>query len=179
VSGASAIRRGRGRCLVVGYDGSPSGRKAASWAARELGTTGRLVLVHTEHPLKAPALRDPAAREQFGRAVLDELMLDGDKALLDPKLTTELSEDDPVTALIDAAERHRAGAIVVGSKHHSRLRRALGVVTDELLARAPVPVIVVPAAFSAPRAAPARQRKAQSPRGRSGSTAARGSRRAR
>jgi nucleotide-binding universal stress UspA family protein len=176
---APAPRRSRRRLLVVGYDGSPSARAAASWAAADVGARGKLVLVLAERPLHAPALPDPAARERLGRAVLDELLLDGDARLLDAQLTTELSEDDPVTALIDAAERHRAGAIVVGSKRHSRVRRALGVVTGELFERSPVPVIVVPASVSPKPDATARRRRAQSPAARSGSRAGQGSRGAR
>jgi nucleotide-binding universal stress UspA family protein len=33
---------------------------------------------------------------------------------------------------------------VVGSEHHSRLHKAIGTVTVELLAKSPVPVVVVP-----------------------------------
>jgi nucleotide-binding universal stress UspA family protein len=175
----TAPRRSRRRCLVVGYDGSPSARAAASWAAAEVGARGRLVLVLAERPLHAPALRDAAAREQLGRAVLDELLLDGDAKLLDAQLETELSEHDPVTALVGAVERHRADAIVVGSKRHSRVRRALGVVTGELLERSPVPVIVVPPSVSPKPDAAARPRRARSPAARSGSRAAPGSRGAR
>ena len=49
-----------------------------------------------------------------------------------------------MTALIEAAERYGADAIVVGCEPHSRLRRALGVLTDELLEHSPVAVIAVP-----------------------------------
>lgn len=179
MSSAEALRRRRGRCLVVGYDGSAAARAAAGWAARELGRSGRLVLVHTERPLRAPARPDPSVRAQLGRAILDELMLDGEKDLLDPKLETELSDDDPVTALLDAAERHGAGAIVLGSSRHSRVRRAFGLVSDELLGRSPVPVVFVPANAGVSADGPARQASARSPRARNVSPAARGSRRAR
>jgi nucleotide-binding universal stress UspA family protein len=179
VSTASALRRGRGRCLVVGYDGTAGSRAAAAWAARELGTTGRLVLVHGERPLHAPARADAALRDELGQAILDELMLDGAKELLDPRLTTELADEDPVTALLDAVERHRAGAIVLGAARHSRVRRALGLVSDEVVAHSPVPVVFVPAAVSARPDAPARPRRAQSPRGRNGSPKGQGSRSAR
>jgi nucleotide-binding universal stress UspA family protein len=46
--------------------------------------------------------------------------------------------------LTEAARRHGARAIVVGCEQHSRLHKALGTVTSELLKSSPVPVTVVP-----------------------------------
>ena len=57
-----------------------------------------------------------------------------------------------MTALIDAARRHKARAIVIGAKHHSRLHKALGTVTTELLKTSPVPVFTVPLGQSGFRA---------------------------
>lgn len=99
-------------------------------------------------PLHAPAppapLSTASERHELGRALLDELMLDGNEELLDIHLATEVADQDPVTALIDAARRHEARAIVIGAKHHSRLHEALGTVTTELLKTSPVPIITVP-----------------------------------
>ncbi|HEX7609430.1 MAG TPA: universal stress protein [Solirubrobacteraceae bacterium] len=135
------------RCLVLGYDGSDGARRAASWAASDLPPDGRLVLVRAGRPLHLPPspLASADERAQVGHAIFDELMLDGDEALMDVQLTTEVSDEDPVTALLEAAQRHGATAIVLGCEQHSRLHRALGVVTSELLQRSPVPVISVPA----------------------------------
>ena len=142
-----APARAERRCLVVGYDASESARRAAAWAVTELLPDGRLVLVHAGRPLHAPPspLSSSHERAQVAHAQFDELMLDGGDSMLDLELTNEVSEADPVTALLQAAARHRADAIVVGLQAHSRLRRAIGVVTTELLARSPVPVIAVPA----------------------------------
>ncbi len=167
------------RCLVVGYDGSESSRRAVTWAARTLGKRGRLVLVHAERSLHAPALADAATRAEIGHAVLDEALLDAGEELLDVAFASELSGSDPARALVESATRHRAEAIVVGAKRHSRLRRALGVVTDELLARSPVPVFVVPAGVSVAPAASARPRPARSREDRSETRAARAARRVR
>jgi hypothetical protein len=41
--------------------------------------------------------------------------MDGEDAVLDIDLQTEISDDDPVSALIGAARRHGARAIIVGS----------------------------------------------------------------
>jgi nucleotide-binding universal stress UspA family protein len=136
-----------GPCLVVGYDGSESARAAASWAAAQLPAHGRLVLVYASRPLHAPPspLSSADERHNLGQAFLDELALDGEGALLDTVACAEVSDEDPVSALIEAASRHRANGIVVGVEQHSRLHRAIGTVTGELLARSPVPVTAVPA----------------------------------
>jgi nucleotide-binding universal stress UspA family protein len=135
-----------GPCLVVGYDGSESARAAVSWAAGSLPADGRLILVYACRPLHAPAspLTSAEERHGVGRAFLDELALDADDALLEVAVHAEVSDEDPVTALTEAAHRHRASAIVVGCEQHSRLHKAIGTVTSELLTRSPVPVTAVP-----------------------------------
>jgi nucleotide-binding universal stress UspA family protein len=155
--------RRRRRCLVLGYDGSDSARKAASWAVAELLPKGRLVLVHSDRALHVPAspLTTTSERTQIGAAIIDELLLDGEDALADLDVVAEVSEQDPVSALVTAAERHDADAIVVGCEPHSRLRRALGVVTDELLARSPVAVVAVPPGAKVRAAPPARSQPAR------------------
>jgi len=127
-------------CLVLGYDRTDSARQAAVWAANELPADGRLVIVHSP----ASPLSTPQERHRLGRALIDELVLEGEDAMFDVDVVAEISEDDPVTALTDAARRHGAHAIVIGSERHSRLRKALGTVTTELLEQSPVPVIAVP-----------------------------------
>lgn len=133
-----------GPCLVVAYDGSESARVAASWAAGSLPAHGRIVLVYACRPLHAPPspLASADERHRLGQAFLDELALDGEDALRDAD--TEVSDKDPVSALTEAARRHRASGIVVGCEQHSRMHQALGTVTSELLMRSPVPVTAVP-----------------------------------
>jgi nucleotide-binding universal stress UspA family protein len=131
---------------VVGYEGGEGSRRAVSWAASQLAPHGKLVLVHASRPLHAPPspFASERERQRFGRALLDELLLEGDDALLETLVHTELSDTDPVSALIDAASRHGAEAIVLGHEPHSRLHAAVGTVTDTLLAQSPVPVTVIP-----------------------------------
>lgn len=132
--------------LIVGYDGSESARTAASWAAGTLPANGRLVLVYASRPVHAPAspLVSADERRRLGQAFLDELALDSEQKLLDVSAHAEVLDEDPVSALVEAAHRHRASGIVVGYEQHSRLHRALGTVTSEVLLRSPVPVTVVP-----------------------------------
>ncbi len=79
-------------------------------------------------------------------ALLDELLLEGTSSLIDVDLEIEISGEDPVTALTDAARRHGARAIVVGHRGRSQLHRALGTVARKLLDVSPAPVVVVPLA---------------------------------
>jgi nucleotide-binding universal stress UspA family protein len=134
------------RCLALGYDRTDSARLAARWAVRQLLPEGKLVIVHACRPLHAPptVLAGAQERRRLGRALVDELLLEDDDSLFDLDIEIEVLDLDPVSALSDAALRHHAEAIVVGSEHHSRLHKALGTVTVKLLAEAPVPVVVVP-----------------------------------
>ncbi len=93
-----------GPCLILGYDRCESARHALSWATSELTSGGKLVIVHACRPLHTlPApLSTPDERHQLGRALRDELMLDGNDELLDLDFILEVSDKDPVTALIDA-----------------------------------------------------------------------------
>lgn len=148
-SGAMSEERKRTapRVLVLGYDRTDSARRAAKWAARELQPDGKLVIVHATRPLHAPpsALTTAEERHRSARALIDELLLEGEDELLDVELEAEISDADPVSALLNAAERYRASAIVIGSERHSPLHKAIGTVVTELLDRSPLPVIAVPA----------------------------------
>ncbi len=150
------------QCLVVGYDRTESARGAVAWAAGELSGGGKLVLVHSCRGLHTPPspLTSSEERHELGRALIDELLLEveGENALLDLDVEAVISDHDPVTALIDAATHHGARLIVVGCEQHSRLHRALGTVTSDLLGRSPVPITAV-----GPQAAP---RDARSTTGR-------------
>lgn len=141
--------------LVLGYDRTESARRAARWAANELAPDGKLVIVHSCRPLHAPpsALSTAQERHRSGRALIDELLLEGEDALFDVDVVAEVSDADPVSALLDAARRHGAHAIVIGSERHSRLHKALGTVITELLSRSSVPVIAVPGGDELDRAA--------------------------
>jgi len=140
------------RCLAVGYDRTEGSRRAVSWAAAQLQPDGKLVIVHAGKPLHAPLspLSTHGERAELGRAMIDELLLEGEDSLRDLQLAAEILDRDPVSALIEAATRHGASAIVIGHEHHSPLHRAVGGLTTELLDASPLPVIAIPPAAAAP-----------------------------
>lgn len=140
------------RCLVVGYDRTDSSRRAAMWAAKELLPEGKLVIVHADRPLHLPPspLTTTQERRRFGQALIDELLLEQGAPLREIDVEAEISDRDPVAALIRAARHHGAAAIVIGHEPHSRLQDALGTVTSALLKSSPVPVIAVPPTIDDP-----------------------------
>jgi len=131
---------------VAGHQRSEAAVGAIRWAAERLGEGGKLVVVHACRPLHAPPspLLSREERLALGRAEMDELLLEEAETLEGLELATEVLDEDPVSALLGAVTRHGADAIVVGSEHRSAARRALGVVTTELLSRSPVPVFAIP-----------------------------------
>lgn len=144
-SDSSAQSGGERRCLVVGYDREPAAERALRWAVRQLPADGRLVIVFACRGLHVRSLQSERERRSFAGATIDELLLEADDALLDREIVTEISDEDPVHALRDAAERHNAEAIVLGAQRHSSLQRAIGTVTSELLKHSRVAITVVPA----------------------------------
>jgi len=46
-----------GPCLILGYDGCESARRAVSWATSEMTGDGELVIVRACRPLHAPPRR--------------------------------------------------------------------------------------------------------------------------
>ncbi len=134
-------------CLVVGYDRSESSRAALAWATAELEPRGKLVIVHACRPLHVPTspLAGSHARSRLGHTTIDELMMASDPEMLDLDIATEVVDQDPASALLDAAKRYDASRIVVGMDEHSRLRKAIGTVITALSKSSPVPVVGVSA----------------------------------
>ncbi|MFD7612216.1 universal stress protein [Streptomyces sp. NPDC059828] len=135
--------------VVLGYDESPGAVRALS-VAIEVSAAFRepLVLVYgaaapgamgEEYQAHAEALR------QVGRVALAHAV----DAAAAAGVTTavEILDESPAQALLDAAERHEARVIVVGSYGESPLRGALlGAVPHKLLHLSKIPVLCVPAA---------------------------------
>ncbi|MFG3344195.1 universal stress protein [Streptomyces sp. NPDC048018] len=132
--------------VVVGVDGSPSGRTAALWAAAEADRRERhLHLVHAadtdRRALYANAETLQAVREA-GRDLLTETVNAIQEDFPDLKITKELSRQEPVASLRSAAGDR--GTIVVGSRGLGGFSALmLGSVGLGVAARSDVPVIVV------------------------------------
>jgi nucleotide-binding universal stress UspA family protein len=137
-----------GPVIVVGYDGSPTSRAAVDHAARQAGRHGTVYVVHSYGPppdwLGFPnyqrVLDDHRAR---GEATLDALTMTDDP-LLETNFETELLDTPPAKAITDVAEARGADEIVIGSRGLGRVRGALGSVSQDVLHRAGVPVLVIP-----------------------------------
>jgi len=136
--------------LVVGYDGSEASRAALLYAARQAGSHGLVIIVHS-YALSDDLLRWPnygqllSERRALGRSLLDELPL-ADGALAGPRYETELIGGPAAPAIADVALDRHADEIVVGARGVGRLRALLGSVTTELLHLADRPVVVIPTA---------------------------------
>jgi nucleotide-binding universal stress UspA family protein len=138
----------RGPVIVVGYDGSPTARAAVDHAARHAGPEGKVYVVHSYGPppdwLGFPSyqrvLDDHRSR---GEATLGALAMTDDP-LLATNFETELLDSPPAEAITRVAEARGADEIVIGSRGLGRVRSALGSVSQEVLHRATVPVVVIP-----------------------------------
>jgi nucleotide-binding universal stress UspA family protein len=137
-----------GPVIAVGYDGSPTSRAAVDHAAQQAGRQGTVYVVHSYSPpadwLGFPnyqrVLDDHRSR---GEATLDALTT-SDEALLATNFETELLDSPPAEAITTVAATRGADEIVVGSRGLGRVRSALGSVSQEVLQRATVPVLVIP-----------------------------------
>ena len=135
--------------MVVGYDGSEPAREAVRYAARQVGETGRVVLVYAFDPppdyLGTPFYeRHLAEHEGHGRAVLDAMRHSDDPELARVEFEHELVGGAPAETSADVARTHRADEIVVGSSGHGRLHAVLGSVAHGVLHVADRPVVVIP-----------------------------------
>src|SRR5690242_55486 len=110
--------------IVVGADGSPGSRRAIDWAggrAHELGCEVVAVLVvrpFGEFVMDVPPL--PGHVLDSRREALRNLWC---KPLRDAgvKYRTFVMEDDPVSGLLEAAERAHADLLVLGAHDHGHV----------------------------------------------------------
>ena len=141
--------------IVVGVDGSASGRRALRWAARE--AAGRDTAVHAVMAwhwdgVEAEMLTATSPAEE--RLQATQALEHEVKAVI-----TELGSHLPITArtiegsaadVLTAAARG-ADLLVLGSHGHGRMRRTvLGSVSEACIRKATCPVVVIPAAIPKP-----------------------------
>ncbi|OKJ18424.1 universal stress protein UspA [Streptomyces sp. CB02130] len=132
--------------VIVGIDGSPSGRTAVLWAADEAHRRGRaLHLVHAADTDRRAVFADAEtiqAVREAGRDLLTETASAVRDLFPDLAVTKELSCQEPVAGL-RAAAGHR-GTIVVGNRGLGGFSGLmLGSVGLGVVGRAEVPVVVI------------------------------------
>jgi nucleotide-binding universal stress UspA family protein len=134
--------------VVLGYDESPGAARALRIAIEVAAAYGEeLVLVYGA---TAPGLRDGAeyrshydAIRQAGRTGLEHALTAAEEAGV--PASVEVLDESPAQALLEAAERHGARVIVVGTWGESPMRGALlGSTPHKLLHMSPIPVLCVP-----------------------------------
>ncbi|MGW1667446.1 universal stress protein [Streptomyces sp. NPDC002324] len=133
--------------IVLGYDESPGAARALRVAIEVSGRYGEpLVLVYGA---AAPGGKGDEYRthrealHQAGRLALEHAVTAADAAGV--PTTVEIIDQKPAQALIDAATRHRARLIVVGTWGESPMRGALlGSTPHKLLHLSSFPVLCVP-----------------------------------
>jgi nucleotide-binding universal stress UspA family protein len=137
-----------GPTLVVGYDGSDNAKAALAYVRKRLGGgRGRAVVVIAYAPDKswfgAPSFQ-PVLTEakQHGQSLADTI--EEQELLGDVPHEMELVEESPPEALVEAASKHDADDIVVGTRGVYPLRSGLGSVCNTLLQIADRPVVVIP-----------------------------------
>jgi nucleotide-binding universal stress UspA family protein len=133
--------------IVLGYDESPGSRKALAMA---VGLAARLeellVLVYGAEPPGGPGEEFRAHQQalaEIGRTAVGHAVAEADSAGV--RTIVEVLDEKPAQALVDAADRHDARFIVVGTCGESPLRGALlGSVPHKLLQISDRPVLCVP-----------------------------------
>ncbi|MFB6637971.1 universal stress protein [Streptomyces chartreusis] len=133
--------------VVLGYDESPGAVRALHVAVEVSAAFDEpLVLVYGAAAPGALGEEYAAHRDavrEAGRTALSHAVQVADEAGV--RTTVEVIDQKPAEALIDAATRHAARVIVVGSWGESPLRGALlGATPHKLLHLARTPVLCVP-----------------------------------
>ena len=133
-----------GSCLVVGVDASSESLAAVEWALRLAeDLRRRVVAVHAVGLLEGQQLRphpDVAATVAAARAL--------NPGYSDVEVDTVFEDGAPAEIIARIAEDQHAVLIVVGSRGLGRAAHLLGSTSEAVLARATIPVLIVPAGSS-------------------------------
>jgi nucleotide-binding universal stress UspA family protein len=129
-------------CIVVGYDGSETARRALDYALERAGSDGTVIVAHAFEPPhdwlgNANYDRIVAEHRARGQALLDDLPAA-------PSIKSDLLAGSPAEAIARVASARNADEIVVGSRGFGSVRAALGSVSHQLLHLADRPVVVIP-----------------------------------
>ncbi|MFC8174323.1 universal stress protein [Streptomyces sp. NPDC057242] len=133
--------------IVLGYDESPGAARALRIAIEVAAAFDEtLVLVYgaaAPGPTGEEYRSHHDAIRQAGRTGLEHAVAEADRAGV--PTVVEVIDEKPAQALVDAATRHAARAVVVGSWSESPIRGALlGSTPHKLLHMSTVPVLCVP-----------------------------------
>lgn len=146
--------------ILIATDGSPGATNALRAGLELARDTGASVLVVAAR-YALPAWGDTyyaaalAAERDELQSVLEEALARAAEYRVAAE--AELLTGEPVDEILRSADERGAELVVVGSRGLGRIRSTLlGSVSRELVARAHVPVLVVPAHAPVPAAAPAR-----------------------
>jgi nucleotide-binding universal stress UspA family protein len=145
----------RNHLIVVGVDGSGSGRRALEWAARQAAgrdTAVQAVMAWHWDGIEAEMLTaiSPDEERRQAAAVLDRQV----RAVVAEHgshlpIAAEVIEGPADDVLTRAART--ADLLVLGSHGHSGLRhRVLGSVSEACIRKATCPVVVIPSGAAAP-----------------------------
>ena len=134
--------------IVVGYDGSAAGRTAVERGIDRVGTTGRLIVVHS-HDLPPDYIGVPYYQEMLDRSAERAAAVMGSLEQALPQLRDVDYEPDvvvgpPADAICRVALHRGADEIIIGTRGLGRMRALLGSVAHEVLHRAQCPVTVIP-----------------------------------
>lgn len=130
--------------IVCGYDGSPSSKAAVAWAGRLARCSNSEVIVVSVYDWN-PMLGDATNQEMIEalRAELESVRPGLDE--IGVRCRTVVETGDSRSILLSQAYRHKAEAIVVGSRGRSQLAEILlGSVAHFLTHHSTIPVVVVP-----------------------------------
>ncbi len=139
-------------CILVGFDGSPSSRKAVDRAAELASRLGSRLLIVTVVPpptilIGELLLPEPLPSEQLVEAVKEGLRklaeeLRSQRQGLD--VETLVVEGDPAESLVETAKERGCGLIVVGRRGRGLAEKLLGSVSSKVVSIAKgVDVLVV------------------------------------
>jgi nucleotide-binding universal stress UspA family protein len=140
--------------VIIGFDGSPSGRDALALGRRLAEAAGAVITVVCVHPymaLTADVEADAAVELSWRKGA--QRTLDEARSVLSGMPTTTfraMAESSPARALHEAANEADAALIVLGSTHRNGVGRVLpGTTADQVLHVAPCAVAVAPAGYAA------------------------------
>ena len=145
--------------LLLCFDGSDNARRAVELAGGEFPGRRALVLSFWESWIaRAPALSGVAAPIRGMELELDEIAAEQSQetaeagvelaaaaGLAAEPLTEKVTAGPVWKAVLDAADEHGAGAIVMGSRGLTGISKALGSVSHGVVNHSRLPVLVVPA----------------------------------